>query len=86
MVTPWAEIFVDGQHVETTPFAHPIQLSPGVHYLRFDHPDAPSEHRKIDVAPRQFLELDIEMQLRTPVEQIESEPSMAPPDAGDRSP
>jgi serine/threonine-protein kinase len=87
VVTPWADVFVDGRQVETTPFAHPILLSPGVHYLRFDHPDAPSEHRTVDVAPRQFLELDIEMQLRTPIEEIEVPPTTAPPpDAGDRSP
>ncbi len=86
VVRPWANVFVDGELAETTPFAHPIQLSPGVHYLRFEHPDAPPEHRTIDVAPRQFLELEIEMQLRTPIEVIEPSPEGERPDAGDRSP
>ena len=30
---PWAEVYVDGQLVETTPFATPLRLRAGVRYL-----------------------------------------------------
>lgn len=61
---PWAHVFVDGQQVATTPFATPIPLSPGTHYVRFDHPKAPSEHRTLTVHPSQTIFLDVA--LRTP--------------------
>lgn len=64
VVTPWAHVFVDGEHVATTPFAHAITLAPGVHHLRFEHPGATPEERRIELAPGQTLLLDVEMNLR----------------------
>ena len=29
LVSPWAYVAIDGEHVETTPFARAIPLSPG---------------------------------------------------------
>src|SRR5690606_9674029 len=42
---PWAHVSVDGEHVDTTPFARSIPLAPGVHYVRLEHPNAPVERR-----------------------------------------
>ena len=39
---PWAHVIVDGQKVETTPFARGIPLRPGTHYVRLEHPNAPT--------------------------------------------
>ena len=38
VATPWAKIRVDGQYMATTPFATPLPLSPGVHYVELIHP------------------------------------------------
>jgi eukaryotic-like serine/threonine-protein kinase len=35
---PWADVFVDGELVVTTPSAARIPLSPGTHYLKFVNP------------------------------------------------
>ncbi len=83
---PWAHVVVDGQQVATTPFAAPIPLRPGTHYVRFDHPKAPSEQRVLEVAPGQRILLDIDMQMPAPPVEPEPDLMAAPPDAGSRSP
>jgi serine/threonine-protein kinase len=35
---PWADVFVDGELVATTPTAARIPLAPGAHYLKFVNP------------------------------------------------
>ena len=35
---PWAHVFVDGQHVLTTPSARVIPLTPGRHYVKYTNP------------------------------------------------
>lgn len=56
---PWAHVIVDGQEVEITPFARPIPLSAGSHYVRLEHPNAPVERRAIDLTPGETLLLDV---------------------------
>src|SRR5262249_14285045 len=43
LATPWAEVWVDGQRVDVTPFAHGIPLPQGTHYVTLIHPNAPVE-------------------------------------------
>ena len=38
VVDPWAEVYIDGQHVLTTPSAQRIALAPGRHFLRLHNP------------------------------------------------
>ena len=38
VVDPWAEVFVDGEHVLTTPSARRIALGPGKHYVKYKNP------------------------------------------------
>jgi serine/threonine-protein kinase len=73
---PWAHVFVDGQKLDTTPFATPIVLPAGIHHVRLEHPNAPPERREIDLRSGQRLLLDIAMRL-----QHES-PDAGGPDAG----
>ena len=47
LADPWAEVYVDGVAVETTPFAAPIPLAPGVHYVKLVHPIFNSINREI---------------------------------------
>jgi eukaryotic-like serine/threonine-protein kinase len=35
---PWAHVYVDGQHVLTTPAARAIPLKPGRHYVKYTNP------------------------------------------------
>lgn len=66
LARPWAHVFVDGQHVETTPFANPIPLRPGVHYLRFEHPNSAPVPRRIELLPGQNLLLEVDMPMPQP--------------------
>jgi hypothetical protein len=60
---PWANVIVDGQLIDTTPFARPIPLSAGTHYVRFEHPNAPAERRTIKLTPGETLLLDVAMKV-----------------------
>lgn len=74
VATPWASVTVDGVKVETTPFAAPIPLSSGVHYVRLEHPNAPPEHRSVRLAPGENALLDVEMKVPVVVEAPRSSP------------
>jgi serine/threonine-protein kinase len=86
---PWADVYVDGEQVETTPFARPIPLSPGTHYVKLTHPQAPEERRDINLAPGETLVLDVNMKVPASSLLPTSTPALSPsasPDAGDDSP
>lgn len=61
LATPWAHVRVDGQQVETTPFARPVELAPGKHWVSLIHPDAPPVEREITVTTGETLMLDVTM-------------------------
>lgn len=63
---PWAFVIVDGQRVETTPFANAIPLAPGVHYVRLEHPQAAVERRTVRLAPGETVLLDVKMDVKVP--------------------
>ena len=79
LATPWAEVEVDGQHVDTTPFARAIPLAPGTHFVTLTHPDAPAEQRAIKLAAGEIRTLDVTMSLRTTAA---SDAAIATGDAG----
>jgi hypothetical protein len=76
-------VYVDGEHVATTPFAHGIPLAAGVHHLRLEHPAAAPEERRVELSPGQTLLLDVDMALK---EKIAPDPALdllsPPADAG----
>lgn len=79
LAQPWAHVVVDGQHVETTPFARPIPLSAGVHHITLRHPNAPDERRTVRVAAGERVVLDVTMQVKKPPKpEASSEPTPAP--------
>jgi serine/threonine-protein kinase len=59
LATPWAEVWVDGQRVDATPFARAIPLLPGTHYVTLVHPSAPVEKRTITIATGETRTLDV---------------------------
>jgi hypothetical protein len=61
LATPWAEVWVDGQRVDVTPFARGIPLSPGTHYVTLIHPNAAVQKRTIAVAPGETRTVDVVM-------------------------
>jgi hypothetical protein len=61
LATPWAEVWVDGQRVDVTPFARGIPLPAGTHYVTLVHPDAPVEKRTIVIAPGEWRAIDVVM-------------------------
>jgi serine/threonine-protein kinase len=66
LARPWAHVVVDGQLIETTPFAQPIPLSQGVHHVTLKHPNAPDERRVVRIASGERVVLDVTMQVRQP--------------------
>jgi hypothetical protein len=61
LATPWAEVWIDGQRVDVTPFARGIALPPGTHYVTMLHPNAPVEKRTVVLAPGETRTIDIVM-------------------------
>jgi serine/threonine-protein kinase len=69
---PWALVVVDGEQVDTTPFARPIALSPGIHYVRLEHPHAKTERRTVSLSPGETVLLDVKMDVARPkVQKVE---------------
>jgi hypothetical protein len=66
LATPWAEVWVDGERVEVTPFARPIVLLPGTHSVALVHPNAPVEKRPVLVATGETRTLDVVMAVGEP--------------------
>ena len=66
LAQPWAHVIVDGQQVETTPFARQIPLSPGPHHVTLRHPHAPDERRTVQIETGERVVLDVTMQVRKP--------------------
>jgi hypothetical protein len=77
---PWAHVFVDGQQRETTPFARPIRLNPGTHYVRLEHPGAVAERRTLSLAAGEAVLLEVDMKVVMPVG---SAPAPAPSSSAD---
>ncbi len=61
LATPWAEVWVDGQRVDVTPFARPIPLRAGTHYIALVHPRAPVEKRTVEVVSGETRTFDVVM-------------------------
>jgi serine/threonine-protein kinase len=84
---PWADVFVDGQKLETTPFAAPLELGAGIHHVRLEHPAAPDERREIELRPGQRIVLNVAMRLQGYRADAGADDGTArPPDAGLASP
>jgi hypothetical protein len=84
---PWADVFVDGQKLETTPFAAPLELNAGVHHVRLEHPAAPDERREIELHPGERIVLDVVMKVdRLGLDAGSADGAQRRPDAGVAAP
>ncbi|NUP07286.1 MAG: protein kinase [Polyangiaceae bacterium] len=68
LARPWADVYVDGERVDTTPIGHPLSLSPGRHELLFKHPRAPDQRRVLELEAGEQITVDIEMDVVRPVD------------------
>jgi serine/threonine-protein kinase len=80
LATPWADVWVDGQMVDTTPFARAIPLAAGKHYVVLVHPNAPSERREVTIAAGETTTIDVSMSIDS-AGPSESGSALAPPKA-----
>ncbi len=65
LVRPWAEVFVDGKRIDTTPLSRAIAVRPGRHIVMLQHPSA-TERRMVDVVAGQTLTLDVTLPVPLP--------------------
>jgi eukaryotic-like serine/threonine-protein kinase len=57
VANPWAKVQVDGEYMETTPFAAPLPLPPGVHYVELIHPLFDNLVREVTIKAGETVEL-----------------------------
>jgi serine/threonine protein kinase len=60
---PWAEVVIDGQRVETTPFASPLRLRSGRRYVELRGPSFRSVRQTLDLKPGERRVLHVQMPL-----------------------
>lgn len=75
LARPWADVYVDGEKVDTTPIGQPIVLAAGTHYLTFKHPQAPDEERQLVIAPGQSAVIDVSMRVVAPAAPASATPT-----------
>jgi hypothetical protein len=63
LATPWADVAIDGEHVDTTPFARAIPLAPGTHFVTLTHPSTSPEQRELKLAPGEARLLEVTMRM-----------------------
>lgn len=63
LARPWAEVYIDGEYMDTTPVGRPIAVAPGRRHLSFRHPNAPEEKRTIVVLKSQTVVVDVSMRI-----------------------
>ncbi len=62
-VSPWAEVYVDGQYQDTVPpQRRPLILSPGQHVLMLKHPQLGAWETPIEIAAGKNLEMKFNLQ------------------------
>ena len=66
---PWANVFIDGQTVDTTPTITAFRLAPGAHFIRLTHPQYATEERTVRIERGATVWLDVDL---TPAPQATS--------------
>jgi serine/threonine-protein kinase len=56
---PWAEIYIDGTYVETTPVARSFDLPPGVHEVTFRNPHFKTVTKQVVIEPAKMQKLRV---------------------------
>jgi len=57
-VQPWGEVFIDGDHVGTTPLREPINLYPGAHKVKITNPQYGNVlEKRVNITAKETLEV-----------------------------
>ncbi|MGK9369357.1 serine/threonine-protein kinase [Melioribacter sp. Ez-97] len=59
---PWADIYIDGEKIETTPLKKPLTLSAGEHTLKLVHPDYPIYSDILKIESNKLTNLKISLE------------------------
>ena len=86
VVDPWAKITIDGQPLDTSPIAHSIPLAAGTHYAQFEHPQADTEKRVVNISVGETVLLDVKMKIPVGARADAGLGTFAMPAATDNSP
>jgi serine/threonine-protein kinase len=62
VVDPWAEVWIDGQLVFTTPSAQAIPLSPGLHYVKLKNPYYREADHEVRIVTDETTLLEVELE------------------------
>ncbi len=66
VVNPWAEIYIDGAHVGTTPIARPFSLTPGVHKVVLKNPYYDEISKMVLIEPGRLRKLALNLTKNKP--------------------
>ncbi len=66
VVDPWADVYVDGELVATTPTSQRIALPPGRHYVKYKNPYFQEQSVEIFVRPGQLQKLEAQLTPKGP--------------------
>jgi len=59
---PWADVYVDGEKLETTPMTKPLTLTEGEHTIKLVHPDYPIYSEIIKINHSQVTNLKVSLE------------------------
>ncbi|NOY76279.1 MAG: protein kinase [Calditrichaeota bacterium] len=60
-VNPWANIYINGKYIDSTPLANPLLLNAGHYKIRLENPNFGSVIREIDLKPGEQKQLTVSM-------------------------
>ncbi len=60
-VKPWADVYIDGKFIETTPIAEPIKLPTGKHILKLVNPNFKVYEETIEIPVNKMLKKTVEL-------------------------
>ena len=62
VVEPWAVVSIDGEEVATTPYARPIALTPGLHFIKFSNPFCSDVDQEVRVRAGETQWIDVTLE------------------------
>lgn len=60
-VEPWGELYLDGEHVGTTPLHNPLFVSPGHHSVRVSHPQLSAVQQEFQTSAGETLAVNVDL-------------------------
>jgi serine/threonine-protein kinase len=63
---PWAEIYIDGAYVDTTPVARSFSLSPGVHEVTLKNPHFHNVTKRVLIESARPQKLKVTLKRKSP--------------------